>query len=232
MRQSPVTGNMNSSPFLNAIFGTDKPPISDIELFTEQYPWCALGHKLLFAALCAQGNEAYVSHLPKTAVYVFNRSELYTLAQAAPSDPISGPIPASVSELAPELADPLLEIEADISLEQQPDTEAQQVVVVGGDYFNSADLNATQLEEKNPIDRFIKLNPRMLKVQPPPQDGKVSLLDVTDDDFMTETLAKIYADQSLYQLAREAYKKLILLYPKKSDYFAALIQEIKLNANR
>ena len=72
----------------------------------------------------------------------------------------------------------------------------------------------------------------MLNTLPAPQDERISLLDVSDDDYMTETLAKIYVDQSLHQLAREAYKKLILLYPKKSDYFAALIQEIKFKTNR
>ncbi|MCL1973662.1 MAG: hypothetical protein FWG54_02460 [Bacteroidetes bacterium] len=219
---------MEPSPFLFTFFGTDKPPISDIEIFTEKYPWCAIGHKLLFAALCAQGNEAYVTHLPKTAVYVYNRSELYAMAQTSPLESLPVQIPV------PEPVETLLELAPDPAPEALSKSLEQRVAVAekGGDYFNSADFNVMPLDENNPIDRFIILKPKMPKAQLLPQNDRVSLLDVSDDDFMTETWAKIYVDQSLYQLAREAYKKLILLYPKKSDYFAALIQEIKLNANR
>ena len=48
-----------------------------------------------------------------------------------------------------------------------------------------------------------------------------------DEDFYTETLGKIYAEQGFSQRALEVYEKLILLYPEKSAYFAALIEEIK-----
>jgi len=265
---------MNNEQLLVAVFGTDKPPISDIEVFTEQYPWCAVGHKLLFAALCARGNEAYVSHLPKPAVYLFDRSELLTMAKTSPLEPASEPIlepalelvsaPVPVSAIEPELApvpepvlvpdptpapEPILEPApelvptpvpvsapapipepADTFIELVPDSPPPSVVMKSGDYFSNEDFKAISLEDQNPIDRFIRLKPRMPKVQL--QEERVSLLDVSDDDFMTETLAQIYVEQSLHQLARDAYKKLILLYPKKSDYFAALIQEIKLKTNR
>ena len=46
-------------------------------------------------------------------------------------------------------------------------------------------------------------------------------------DFVTETLAAIYADQGYYDKAIEVYAKLILLYPEKSAYFATLVNEIK-----
>ena len=47
------------------------------------------------------------------------------------------------------------------------------------------------------------------------------------DEFVTETLAKVYAKQECYQRALDVYKKLILLYPEKSTYFALPIREIK-----
>lgn len=51
--------------------------------------------------------------------------------------------------------------------------------------------------------------------------------EFTDETFYTETLARIYADQELYDRANEVYEKLILLYPEKSAYFAALKNDIK-----
>jgi hypothetical protein len=51
------------------------------------------------------------------------------------------------------------------------------------------------------------------------------------DDFVTETLARIYAQQGYHKLAIACYGKLILLYPEKSAYFASLVQEIKQKTN-
>ena len=56
--------------------------------------------------------------------------------------------------------------------------------------------------------------------------AKVEEVDA-DRTLVSETLAGIYVEQELYPRAIEIYKKLILLYPEKSAYFASLIEKVK-----
>ncbi|MGB0403115.1 MAG: hypothetical protein ACPGEG_03395 [Salibacteraceae bacterium] len=58
----------------------------------------------------------------------------------------------------------------------------------------------------------------------PENMAKMSLME--DEDLVTETLAKIYADQGNFAKAKKAYKKLSLKFPEKSNYFARLIKEL------
>ena len=48
-----------------------------------------------------------------------------------------------------------------------------------------------------------------------------------DDDMVSEELAEIYLAQGLNDMAKETYRKLSLLNPEKSIYFAELISKIE-----
>jgi hypothetical protein len=48
-----------------------------------------------------------------------------------------------------------------------------------------------------------------------------------DDELLSETLARIYEEQGLYNKAIRVYAKLSLKFPKKSVYFASLIKDLK-----
>lgn len=100
-----------------------------------------------------------------------------------------------------------------------------KIVVVGGDYFSKEDF--AELDE---MERAVEIRlgaPADNIDRDATEAVGVSATDFESMDFVTETLAGIYADQGYYDKAIEVYAKLILLYPEKSAYFASLVNEIK-----
>jgi hypothetical protein len=83
------------------------------------------------------------------------------------------------------------------------------------------------------IDKFIESNPRMKPRTESTPHMDISADSVKEHDgIFTDTLARIYIRQGLYQKAIFAYEKLILKYPEKSGYFAGQIEEIKRITNK
>ena len=79
------------------------------------------------------------------------------------------------------------------------------------------------------ISRFLKMDDYRIVAE----DGEVDAEVKTeadfddDDDLVSEELAEIYAKQGLNSEAIEIYRKLSLLNPKKSAYFAARIEKLR-----
>jgi hypothetical protein len=80
------------------------------------------------------------------------------------------------------------------------------------------------------INKFIKEQPNLSQAQPkteffsPINVAKHSVID--NEDFVTETLAKIYIKQGNFQKAIKIYEKLSTTYPEKNIYFAEQIKKI------
>ena len=86
-------------------------------------------------------------------------------------------------------------------------------------------------KEHKIIERFIQEEPH---IKPPSSDklgseNKAKKSAEDQGELITETLARIYTDQGLYGKAIFTYEKLMLKYPQKSSYFAAIINELQQN---
>jgi hypothetical protein len=83
------------------------------------------------------------------------------------------------------------------------------------------------------IDKFLKDDP---KIKPKPilnaEQEDISTSSIEEhEDFITETLAKIYIKLGSFEKAIAAYEKLSLKFPEKSSYFASQIEEINIIIN-
>ena len=101
----------------------------------------------------------------------------------------------------------------------QPNLSAQSVDI----------SRLTQITSDDIIDKFLRSESRRIVAE----EGEVTQEIVTeaefddDEDMVSEELAEIYLAQGLKDMAKETYRKLSLLNPEKSIYFAEIISKIE-----
>ena len=89
----------------------------------------------------------------------------------------------------------------------------------------------TRITSGDIIDRFLSSEPRRIVAE----EGEVNEEIVTeaefddDEEMVSEELAEVYLAQGLNDMAKETYRKLSLLNPEKSIYFAGIISKIDSN---
>ncbi|MBO7331293.1 MAG: hypothetical protein J6U52_05835, partial [Alistipes sp.] len=87
----------------------------------------------------------------------------------------------------------------------------------------------TRITSSDIIDRFLSTETHRIVAE----EGEVESEIVTEaelqdeDDMVSEELAEVYLAQVLKDMAIETYRKLSLLNPEKSIYFAELISKIE-----
>ena len=106
------------------------------------------------------------------------------------------------------------EVFEDIELINSPDKNSFLDWILKTKSIKNQDI----LDSEN---RWQELNLTNLKV------SSRSLKKITKEDYMTETLAKVYVKQEKYKEEMKAYKILSLKYPEKISLFANQIKDLK-----
>jgi len=96
---------------------------------------------------------------------------------------------------------------------------------LGGD----SEVEKSPYKKHHIIESFIHSEPGVIRADKVTRiQGDVSKDSAEENEgFITDTLARIYVKQGLYNKAIYAYEKLCLKYPEKSIYFASQIEEIR-----
>ena len=200
----------------------------EIEQWVKKYPWFTLAQQVLLENYYASKDSRYADYKTRTVLSAPSREHLYRrLHQYELMDVQTSAARSSQQEA---LLDVIDEKEQAV-LEKEEEKNRQKIVITGSDYFASDEFTInTTLDD--PIARFIIEKPKINPYTSPLlgislEEPTVRIRPFESVDIVTETLAKVYEEQGVYNLALETYEKLILLDRKKSAYFADRIKKMK-----
>lgn len=231
--------------------------IGELKEIIEEFPYFQSAQLLYTCNLHTRDNFRFDSYLKICSIYATDRTVLYhLLLPKAGSEPAIRPVPEADSQNQEETSIFELSEEKEITATdffefKVPEAGEEELIDFDllsfdhpvtnpgeGEFAQPSDsqqieFSAVQREEKvDLIEQFIKINPT---IQPRTtaaaiQNDRFELKEEEDndsDEFITETLSRIYLKQGHYQKAIDSFKRLSLKFPEKSVYFAQQIEEIK-----
>ena len=102
------------------------------------------------------------------------------------------------------------------------------------EYFTANEIEDEKVDKIAILAAQLQQNIPKIKFDPSKHNAEINLAELgeTEDiEFVSETLAMVYAEQGYTGKAVQMIKKLILQYPEKNTYFAALIETVKYSGN-
>ncbi|HEY5509938.1 MAG TPA: hypothetical protein VIK10_02815 [Prolixibacteraceae bacterium] len=222
--------------------------IGDLKEIVDEFPYFQSAQLLYTYNLFSRGNFRFETYLKTCSICATDRTVLYQLfnqpeRQTKISEPAL-PIESATKETYDlfELAEdhPISENEiAAIPAFNPSDAEIMDFDLLsfepaGPTYFEQESfVSETKDDSKiDLIDQFIKVNPSIQpRIENIPEPTDLSDLKLEGegekDEYITETLSRIYLKQGHYQKAIDSFERLSLKFPEKSVYFAQQIEEIK-----
>lgn len=212
--------------------------LQDLHDLVERYPYFQSIRILYLKALYLSGSNDFSKELKKSTVHITDHKQFFKYLNAQIDfAPLS--TEAMIERQPAETSSPVFSIDVDLNDDETNfPTETAPIVpetILTTETENENETVSSPYRKKDElIDRFILSEPVMPKITA----GAAEIRDLSQDnpysqeELFSETLAKIYLKQHLYEKAIATYIKLSLKYPEKSIYFADRIEKIKENINK
>ena len=172
------------------------------------YPWFSGARRELCDRMSRMGDAWGEAQFADAALYIADRDMLADMLRKS-----------SQADLSDTDAEKLLKsyISENEKVGSSMEAKPRTVHVVGGDYFSQSEYEAVRNNGDNVFSHYAA------KAKKEKNDSSQEVGEIA---VYTETLAQIYLEQGYPEQAKDIYSKLILAYPEKNAYFAALIQKI------
>lgn len=214
--------------------------LEDLRGLVDRYPYYQTARLLFLRNLFLLHDPSFGIELRKAALFIGDRKVLFRLVEdknyeMKPEQGIETTETVSETDRTISLIDNFL-----ISLPDEGPRRKISLADATSDYASFLlQMEDAEIEEfpsdneqrgQNLIDEFIGKKPERFILQETPEfipetekPSEERELE-GDEDFFTETLAKIYIKQGRYEKAIEIIRRLSLNYPKKNSYFADQIR--------
>ena len=222
--------------------------IGELKEIIDEFPYFQSVQLLYTYNLFSRANFRYEAYLKTCSIYTTDRTMLYQLLkQSEPPAKITEKVFAEENNRTEDQA--LFELEEDQPVSETeiirlPVFSASDTEIIDLDLLSFEPAGSIYFDQDSPpsetkdeskidlIDQFIKVNPSIQprKENTPGQNEASDLKEGGEDEndeFITETLSRIYLKQGHYQKAIDSFERLSLKFPEKSVYFALQIEEIK-----
>ena len=182
------------------------------------YPWFGQARKELCLRMAKMGSDTWdEEQYADAAMYIVNRQGIADIVMSGKDEDLSD---KGLDELLKRFLQENGRPEEE-SAEETGTGGYRRSVRVGGDYFTQSQYDNVRRSEDNVFSRLAARSG-----DGPGSSREKNVAGLVDNDFCTEAMAQIYADQGYLEQAKHIYSRLLLKFPEKSSYFASLIEKL------
>ena len=218
----------------------DRDTLYELRSTLALHPYYQTARLLMLQNLYLLHDPSFDEELRKAAVYVTDRKVIFRMIEAAhyqlrttKGDRVVKPVRTGESrtvELIDTFLDSIPQDDADQKQKRRPTPADAAIDYVAfllateDDTQPQRDAAAPQMRGQDLIDNFLEQEQGRIMLSQLPSDDEPDDEQGDDEEYFTETLARIYIKQGRYQKALDIIQRLSQRYPKKNAYFSDQIR--------